>query len=153
MMEPLISIQLLNTRRRRYRPGDDIDAQYQIDAVMPEDMVAVEASILWYTEGKGEEDISAVFFERRTLTDAPEGDLRRLRRFQTRLPKSPLSYDGVILKIRWCMRVRVFMKGGKDFFLEQSFQVGDVPRAKAVVIKKRRAEQEDEDPFGDDDAH
>jgi hypothetical protein len=54
-------------------------------------------------------------------------DLRRPQPFSTVLPKSPLSYDGRIVKIRWCIRVRAFLLGGKEIFGQKNFRLGDVP--------------------------
>lgn len=119
-MEPLISLQLRGPSRV-YHPGDEVVCEYQIDAVEPREVQAVETSVLWYTEGKGDEDLGVHFFERRVAAGAEEGDLCRLHRFQTRLPNSPLSYSGEIVKIRWCARVRVFLRRGKEAFLEQPF--------------------------------
>jgi hypothetical protein len=119
-MEPLISLQLL-APHRTYHPGDELVAEYQIDAIDPDEIHAVEVSVLWYTEGKGDEDLTVHFFERRTPADADEGDLRRLYRFDTVLPNTPLSYSGQIVKIRWCARVRLFLRGGKEIFFEQPF--------------------------------
>ena len=40
---------------------------------------------------------------------------------------SPLSYDGAIVRIRWCVRLRLFIRRGKDFVLEHPFTLGAVP--------------------------
>jgi len=119
-MEPLISLQLREPNRV-FNPGDGLECEYQIDAVDPLEIQAVEASVLWYTEGKGDEDLSVHFFERRVPHDAENGDLRQLHRFNTVLPNSPLSYGGKILKIRWCARVRLFLRRGKEICFEQPF--------------------------------
>jgi hypothetical protein len=121
-MEPLISLMLRQTSRL-YHPGDELTGEYQIDAVDPQEIVAVEISVLWYTEGKGDEDLAVHYFQRRVPADAEEGDLRRLHQFSTVLPNSPLSYAGQIVKIHWCARVRVFFRGGKDLFFEQPFLI------------------------------
>ena len=94
---------------------------------------AVELSVLWYTEGKGDEDLAVHFFERLTADNPAEPGLHDLHRFQSALPNSPLSYEGVLVKIRWCVRVRVFVRGGKSFIAERRFQLGDVPYAQAVL--------------------
>lgn len=130
-MEPLISIRL-QKQHQVFWPGDRLICEYQIDVVDPKEIQAVEASVLWYTEGKGDEDLSVHFFERRLPADADGGDLRQLRRFETQLPNSPLSYFGVVVKIRWCVRVRLFMRRGREYSLEQPFQLGNVPVAEAV---------------------
>jgi hypothetical protein len=113
---------------RRYRPLDTLDVHYQVDGLGDETVRAVERTVLWYTEGKGEEDLGVHFFER--IIDRqrlpPEAVLEG---FATRLPLSPLSYEGVIVKIRWCVRVRFFFGGGRDFVSEHEFTVGRIPPA------------------------
>jgi hypothetical protein len=126
--EPLLSLCLAGAKRQ-FSAGDELVCEYQIDAVDPADIQAVEASVLWYSEGKGEEDLGVHFFERRLPSDAEDGDLRPMRRFRTRLPNSPLSYDGAILGIHWCVRLRLFLRRGREFVLEQPFLLGAVPAA------------------------
>jgi hypothetical protein len=132
-MEPLIAIHLRD-QRRVYCPGDPLHVAYQVDAPDAVQLFAVEASVLWYTVGKGEEDMSVHFFERRQAADVEESDLRQQWEFETLLPNSPLSYDGVIVKIVWCVRVRVFLDRGKEVTADQVFQLGHVPRASRVMI-------------------
>lgn len=126
MTEPLLSLCLASSKRV-FSAGDELVCEYQIDAVDPADIQAVEASVLWFTEGKGEEDMGVHFFERRLPGDADDGDLRPMRRVRTRLPNSPLSYTGTVLSIRWCVRLRVFLRRGRDYVLEQPFTLGSVP--------------------------
>ncbi len=130
-MDPLISISLPG--RRSYQPGQEIVWHYQIDAVAPDAVAAIEASVLWYTIGKGESDLSVVVFERRVPGQTEVSDLREMRSMRLRLPLTPLSYDGVLLKIRWCARVRLFLKSGREFLEEQVFRLGNVRTARAVV--------------------
>jgi hypothetical protein len=131
LRQPLISIELdgpsSHGRERRYMPGDVLAGAFQIDAVEADNIKAVEISVLWFTEGKGDEDLAVHYFERLSAGDVPDLNLSELRRFQTVLPKSPLSYEGVLVKICWCVRVRVFLKTGRDFVSERPFQLGDVP--------------------------
>lgn len=123
-MEPLIGLTVVN-RQPYFRPGDRLVSEYQLDAVDPEEVAAVEVSVLWYTEGKGDEDLAVHYFERRTPDDAEDANLCLLHRFETHLPKSPLSYDGRIVKLRWCVRVRVFLRHGKEVFFDRPFRIGD----------------------------
>jgi len=126
VIEPLLSLCLVGPQRT-FAAGDELVAEYQIDAVEPADIQAVEASVLWQSEGKGEEDIGVHFFERRLPGDAEGGDLRPMRRVRTRLPNSPLSYRGAILSIRWCVRLRLFLRRGREYVMEQPFSLGSVP--------------------------
>ena len=127
-MDPLISLRLRDPRRVHY-PGDVLEVEYQVDAIQPRDLQAIEASVLWYTEGKGDEDLGVHYFERRVMSDAVDGNLCQLYQFQTQLPNSPLSYWGMIIRIRWCVRVRVFLRGGREVSLEHPFQLGNLPPA------------------------
>lgn len=120
VMEPLLSLQVYH-EPAVYRPGDELRFDYQIDAIELNELSAVEASVLWITEGKGDEDFGVHFFERRVPTDEPNGDLRPLHCCLVELPESPLSYAGKILQVRWLVRVRFFGKGGKEFCIEKSF--------------------------------
>src|SRR6478609_1365441 len=131
-MEPLISLCLVGPRRS-YAAGDELVAEYQLDAVLADEIQAVEASVLWHTEGKGEDDIGVHFFERRLPGDADDGDLRPMRRLRTRLPNSPLSYRGAIVNIEWCVRLRLFLRRGREFVLEQPFTLGSVPAVLPAV--------------------
>lgn len=124
--EPLLSI-CLGNNKKHYSAGDELICEYQIDAIDTTDIQAVEASILWLTEGKGEEDIGVHYFERRMPADAEDGDLRPLRRFKVMLPNSPLTYDGAIVRIRWLVRLRLFARRGKEYLLEYPFTLGSVP--------------------------
>ena len=130
LQEPLISL-VLQRRERVYAPGEELTAEYQIDAVDPADIRAIELSVLWHTEGKGEEDLAVHFFQRLSAEDQQHYmNLHQLRRFTTTLPNSPLSYEGVNLKIRWSARLRLFLPQGKDFVADVPFQLGDVPSPK-----------------------
>lgn len=131
-MEPLISLTIRN-RKAWFAPGDELDCEFQIDRIGPQAILAVEASVLWSTSGKGDVDMGVQYFERRVAEDVPEGDLRELHRFQTILPNGPLSYDGELVKIRWCVRVRVFPIKGKETSFDLPFQLGNLPAPSTVV--------------------
>ncbi len=110
-----------------YQPGERLTGRYMVESTQLQRARAVEVSVLWYTSGKGEEDMSVHYFER--LVDDPSRplDLRVPRRFATLMPSSPLSYEGVILKICWCVRVRVFLSQGQETVSEMAFSFGNVP--------------------------
>ncbi len=140
--EPLVSVCLVGPQRH-FAAGEELEAEYQIDAVEPDEISAVEAAVMWYTEGKGDEDLGVHFFERRTPTDAENGDLTLLRRFRIQLPESPLSYRGALMTIRWCVRVRLFLKKGREVIAEQGFTVGSVPQMQLVKPPAEASEGEE----------
>lgn len=112
----------------RYQPLQPIDVRYEVAVAAGTAVRAVERSILWYTEGKGEEDIGVHHFERITAESAVAVAAAG-GAFGNLLPRSPLSYEGMIVKVRWCVRVRLFFEGGRDFVSEHVFEVGDIPAA------------------------
>ena len=128
---PVIDVQF-DRPGRRYDPESPLVIRYRVGGVELDTVRAVETSVAWYTEGKGEEDLSVHVFERIANRDALRAVLEG-GGLETRLPPSPLSYEGVIVKIRWCVRVRVFHAGGRDYVSEHVFEVGSLPPACAAA--------------------
>ena len=123
---PVVSVQF-DRPDRRYGPGDECRIRYRIEGLGDERIRALEHSLLWYTEGKGEEDLGVHFFERLEEAAMPAAGTGE---FTVRLPASPLSYEGMIVKVRWCARVRIFFPAARDFVSEHVFDVGGVPPAR-----------------------
>jgi hypothetical protein len=138
MNGPLVRIRF-DGNGRVYRPGETLAGEYRIESVPADEIRALEVSVLWYTEGKGDEDLAVHDFWR-TSADSGEGvDLCRPGRFSAVLPKSPLSYRGVLVKIRWCVRVRVFLTKGREVMGELAFRLGEVPAARTSIPAERPA--------------
>jgi hypothetical protein len=132
MISPRIRLSLAEPSRV-YHPTETLSGQFSLEGVSSNNVRAIELSVLWHTEGKGDEDMSVHFFERFDLASGEAFDFRQPRHFSTPLPNSPLSYSGLIVKIRWCVRVRVFLDRGKDLTLEVPFQLGTVPKPQAAA--------------------
>ena len=92
---------------------------------------AIETSVIWLTSGKGQEDIGVHFFERRENKMVSADVLRQTYKLSTVLPKSPLSYDGEIVKISWCVRVRMFFADGLQITEDCAFRLGNAMLAKS----------------------
>ena len=92
---------LLDGESGPHQPGETLSGQYWIESLDASQVKAVEASLLWYTEGKGDEDMAVHEFWRREAADAQLLEPRRPEPFSTTLPNSPLSYQGQLIKIRW----------------------------------------------------
>ena len=129
-MNPALTLSIID-RRNVYAPGEQLICEYLLESLGKEDVHAIEASVLWYTEGKGDEDMSVHYFERRGIEHVKHDDLSLSHRFATDLPNSPLSYEGLIVKIRWCARLRVFLTSGEELRQESLFHLGDIPRARS----------------------
>ena len=130
MSEPQIEL-VLASEQNQFQAGDTLSGHYRLLNVAARDVRAVELSILWYTEGTGDEDLAVHFFDRfEPATRAIE--VCQPQYFGTQLPASPLSYVGQIVKIFWCVRVRLFLVLGKDLLIERPFQLGNVAAAQEV---------------------
>ena len=124
--EPTVVIRL-DGDCRAYRPGDTLSGEYWCESLGAGQVKALEVSVLWHTEGKGDEDMAVHKFWRRDSADDRPVDPQQPERFSTTLPNSPLSYEGQIVKVRWCVRVRVFPYRGKEIVGEKGFRLGNQP--------------------------
>ena len=137
-MTPAIFIQS-DVSQSFYKPGQTLCGGYTFSGVTSEEIQRVEVSVLWFTEGKGDEDMGVHFFEsilwkefssekeNRNEAEHPGGT------FSVVLPMAPLSYYGKILKIRWNVRVRLFLIDGQDFNADWLFTVGEIPPIDVVL--------------------
>jgi hypothetical protein len=133
MNEPAVIIRF-DGNGRTYRPGETLSGQYRFDGVPADQLKAVEVSVLWYTEGKGDEDLAVHEFWRFSPEEGDAAGPGRAGHFSTTLPNSPLSYEGQIVKLRWCLRVRAFLQHNKEVRGQKQFRLGDVPPARAAVL-------------------
>jgi hypothetical protein len=130
MSLPSIEV-LFDEDRTQFEPGETLSGQFLVSVEDVRELKAVEISVLWHTEGKGDEDLAVHHFERIDVQNGMGADLRRPVKFSTKLPNSPLSYTGAIVRIDWCVRVRAFPLRGDEILKEEFFQLGDVPPAEA----------------------
>lgn len=130
MNDPHITISF-DDDARQFMPGETISGQFKLESFDTADVKAIEFSVLWYSEGKGDEDLDVHEFRRIETDDMNWSAFRREERFETTLPLSPLSYEGLIMKIHWCARVRVFPKRGREIVAELPFVLGDLHPARS----------------------
>ena len=133
MNEPRISITIRPDLNGFFSTGETLNGEFSIHDLVASEIATIELSILWYTEGKGEEELGVHYFERIVPAQVAGFDSAVARPFNAKLPASPLSYDGLIVNIRWCVRVRVFLHRGRDVLAERTFRLGQIPPAQAVA--------------------
>jgi hypothetical protein len=114
-----------------YRPGDSLSGVWTPAEHLERPVRAAELSVLWYTDDQGDEDLGVHHFEHLSADEAGPVVPGRPNRFAARLPRSPLSYDGAVVKVSWCVRVRVFWDGGESC-AEAPFRLGDVAPGRPI---------------------
>lgn len=111
-----------------YMPHDLFEFEYRVSNVDQNAISAVEASVVWLTEGKGTEDLGVHSFQRLTGNALVATDWSIPQKVQVPLPDSPLSYEGRLVKISWCVRVRFYLNDGTELVAQQPFYLGTVTR-------------------------
>jgi hypothetical protein len=95
----------LQLDRKTYAPGDTLRGVVSLDA-QAGPVESAEVVVSWLTEGKGDGDRAEVYCRVFGGPFAADGEDSTFE-FTVRLPVAPLSYDGVIVKIRWVVELRV----------------------------------------------
>ena len=121
-----------------YQPGEKLSGSTTLTRPKETQPQAVEISVLWHTEGKGDEDIAVHFFDRVSQDERAALDFRQPRVFSTVLPNSPLSYEGVLIKIRWCVRLRVFLDPRQATGRRAAVSIGRSPCQPGPCCHERR---------------
>ncbi len=133
IQEPQIRIRFDRDDRNR-EPGETFSGEFFLEGSPAWEWNALEVSVLWYTEGKGDSDFAIHDFWRLQSNEIATPTRLRPARFSTILPECPLSYRGLIVKVRWCVRVRVFggVRGRDTIQAELPFQLGHTKAARLV---------------------
>lgn len=118
MVEPGISI---SDAQRVFAPGETLFGRVEIPWELAETCTSIEVSCLWYTIGKGEEDLGVLSFLRIDGRKEVRSNECWRRDFEIQLPPSPVSYRGVIVSIVWCVRLRLFPEDAKPIVIEKPF--------------------------------
>ena len=133
MSEPRVVIRF-DGNGRVYRSGESLAGEYRLTSMDAGQIKAIEISILWSSQGKGDDDMAVHDFQRLSVENGDVITPRVPGRFSTILPNSPVTYEGRIVKLRWCARVRVFMTDSREVVGELPFRLGDVSAAKTAQM-------------------
>jgi hypothetical protein len=88
-----------------FLPGETIEGTVAWHFATP--VRTLELRLLWYTEGKGDQDVGVV----ESLPLANPG-MDEVRPFQIRLPAGPYSFSGRLISLVWALEV-VAEPGGR----------------------------------------
>jgi hypothetical protein len=110
--------------RTRFSPCETLTLNIDGKALVTDEVVSAELSVLWETSGKGDTDSGVAFVTKLScsLSGAPES-------VTVELPEEPCSYEGPTLKIQWLVRVRMKQSDGLETVEETMFRVGQVGEA------------------------
>jgi hypothetical protein len=123
--EPALGFRLLNLQPALL-PGERLEFEYSIQRVSAQLIDRIEVSVVWITEGKGSEDIGVHYFESHSRAELVKKPLHQARIVATDLPNAPLSFNGKLFRIRWYVRLRLFLANGREISAEQPFYLGAV---------------------------
>ncbi len=126
----------------RYLAGGLLRASWRVSRVAKERLQSIEVSVLWHTDGKGDEDLHVHHFHRVDAAELKHLDLGVPQELDCRLPPTPLSYHGRLVSLRWCLRVRLFMDNGKEIVTEHPFFLVSGTTAHAGPIDTDRSATE-----------
>jgi hypothetical protein len=129
-----IFIRLDGRGNRIYYPGETLAGSYYLNEIRLDSIDSLEFSVLWRTEGKGNEDVGVHAFWRLSSQNGDWIDPLQPGRFSVVLPQSPLTYNGVIVKIHWSVRLRVFLSNGVQLLEETPFYLGDLPDMRTLKL-------------------
>jgi hypothetical protein len=104
-----------------YQAGQALTARWQISRVPSDQIQSLEVSVLWHTEGKGDEDLHVHHFHRITEHQIRRDGISQSHSIACQLPATPLSYRGQLISLCWCVRLRLYLAGGREIVAEQPF--------------------------------
>jgi hypothetical protein len=104
MAEPELRLELA---AKDYRGGEELTGAFVIAGGPPKSTQSVEFSVLWHTSGKGTEDSGVIHFQAWKADDGSLDLMPNPNTFVVKLPQTPWSYDGELVKIHWVARVRL----------------------------------------------
>lgn len=81
-----------------YAPGDEVrgSAAWELE----EAPTSVSLSLLWYTEGRGDQDIAVV-----ATHDFEAPGQQDRRDFELVIPLGPLSFSGTLISLAWALEI------------------------------------------------
>jgi hypothetical protein len=114
-----------------YVGGERMTVRWRVSRVTLDQLQAMEVSVLWCTEGKGDEDLNVHHFLRWDESQIRRSGLTDQQSLTCDLPWTPLSYHGRLITVRWCARLRLFLAGGREVVTEKLFHLVTPEVAKA----------------------
>jgi len=122
-VEPALGLRL-HSLQPRLEPLELLEFEYSVRRVDFFDVDRLEVSVIWKTDGKGTEDFGVHYFESLDSKELSKAFDDGPKLVSTTLPASPLSYEGELLSINWCVRLKLYMTDNREISTEQQFCLG-----------------------------
>jgi hypothetical protein len=112
-----------------FLPGETLEGtvSWQLDAPAE----TVELRLLWYTQGKGDQDVGVV-----SVVPFASPGLADRRAFRVRIPEGPYSFSGKLISLLWALEV-VAEPGSRASRLEITVS----PTRREILIMPRTVPQ------------
>ncbi len=117
-----------------YQAGQKMAVKWRVSRVPLDEVQGIEVSVLWHTEGKGDEDLHVHHFHRLVENQIRRAGLADEQSFQCELPLTPLSYHGRLISVLWCIRLRLFMTGSREIVAEQPFHLVSAGSHRQIAV-------------------
>jgi hypothetical protein len=111
----------LSRDKTEYLRGEVLSGSVTVYSASLDEPRRSELSVLWYTEGIGDEDLGIVHFQ--LLGEDATVLGTHTYPFEVTLPVVPLTYHGRLVKIHWVVRVRVQHAAAPDTVQDMPFIV------------------------------
>ncbi|MDV6030290.1 MAG: hypothetical protein F9B45_09320 [Phycisphaera sp. RhM] len=138
--QPAVSVSLCR-EDGIYEGGKELSATWRVSRVTLDSLSAIEISVLWYSEGKGDTDLHVHHFERYEEEQIRRFGLADKHSLSCLLPATPLSYHGRLIRLRWCVRMRLFLSDGREIVADQPFYLvapQSIHKGTAIVVGDER---------------
>ncbi|MEO1530073.1 MAG: hypothetical protein AAFX06_32105, partial [Planctomycetota bacterium] len=83
----------------KYQGGTSLNAKWRVSRITLDSLTAIEISVIWYTEGKGDQDLHVHHFERLSESQIRRSGLADEQSLSCELPPTPLSYSGRLIRL------------------------------------------------------
>ncbi len=116
----------LHEGHTKFSPGGKVGGAVLWE--LPEPPGSVELRLIWFTRGKGTEEVEVV--ATRHFEQPQAGDTRQ---FTFDLPEAPYSFSGKLISLIWALEL--VMTPGKQF---ERLEIVVAPRGKEIILPSTR---------------
>jgi hypothetical protein len=111
-----------------YPAGGELAGAFVVAGGLPDYARKVVLTVLWRTAGKGTVDVGVAHVREWSVRDNSLAGLANPHTFTVPLPRTPLTYDGQIVRIHWAAKVEVLWAADGAAAAEAAFVLAPAGR-------------------------